>query len=159
MSDSRATAAPESVDDRVAYIAERMRELEWERGKSAKRIAALWGLPESTIRNYSAEAHRQVMTEVNAEEAGRETGIALRRVMHEALQDGDRTSVIRAAETWATISGAKAAEKHTVVDVNSVSPATAARLVRETFGEHAAKRDPDEASPGTDEVSGDPPGK
>lgn len=38
--------------------------------------------------------------------------------------------------------------------VSGVSPAVAARLVRETFGEHAAKRDPAETSRGTGEVPG-----
>lgn len=42
--------------------------------------------------------------------------------------------------------------------VGGANPAVAARLVRETFGEHAAKRDSEEAPPGTGEVPEGPPG-
>lgn len=85
-----------------------MRELWWDTGRSVAQFAAAWQLSESTIRNYSSEAHRIVLAEVNADEADRETGLALRRVMRDALKVNDRVAVIRAAEVWATLKGAKA---------------------------------------------------
>lgn len=134
-------------------IAAWMRDLWWERGPSGRAFAAAWSLSESTVHNYSAEAHRLVMREVDAEEAGRETGLALRRVLHDAVRDNDRHTVLRASEIWATISGAKAAEKYEDVTPEHVTPAKARRVMRELFGDVT----PGDAERSSEAHEGEPP--
>lgn len=135
--------APEDVAGRVAHIADMMRELRWERGKSAKLIAADWGIPEATVRGYSAEAHRIVMSEVNADEAGRDVAVALRKVLSDSLRDDDRKNAIKAAEVWATVSGAKAAEKHQVGPLDQATPAKARDVMSSLFGSVTPQGEPD----------------
>lgn len=148
MSDSRAC---NDTTSRVEHIADLMRDLQWERGKTAKRLAEEWSVSESTIRNYSAEAHRIVVAEVDMTEAGRDVSVALRTVLADSMRDGDRKNAIKAAEVWATVSGAKAAEKHVVTGAVA-DEKTAAEIVRKHF-----RQAPDVTSTApasADEVSG-----
>lgn len=113
-----------------------MRSLEWRRGKTGKPLADLWGVSEAAVRRYAAEASRIVRSEVqDPEEVGRTVCAALEQVLREAVADKDRRNAIQAAQVWATISGAKAAER---LDINAgvaASPADARRIMREQFGE------------------------
>jgi hypothetical protein len=48
----------ESVEQRVRYIAELMSEDRWVTKRCQRELAAVWSVTPSTVRNYSAEAHR-----------------------------------------------------------------------------------------------------
>jgi hypothetical protein len=140
MSDrSHARARPETVDERVEHIADLMRSLQWERGKTSKKLADEWEVAVSTVENYSAEASRRVRAEVqDPGETGRDISIGLRKLFVDAVNNADGKTAARLAEVWATVSGAKAAEKLELTK-REASPSEAARIIREVFGQHAAK--------------------
>lgn len=127
---------PATVAERVAYIADMMRDLRWKRGKTAYELAKVWGVSPSTIENYSAEANRKVCAEVtDPEYVSRTVCSALEEVIESAREEmvhgaviekvGDngepikytldpniaRRSITQAAKTWAEISGAMAPTK------------------------------------------------
>lgn len=144
-SDSRTRARPPvTVEERVGHIADLMRRLEWERGKSAAPLAAEWGIAESTVRNYAAEAHRIVRAEVtDPDEVGRDIGVTLNLVMRNGLKDlkgrpdvrsKARRDLVKAADVWATVSGAKAPDRHQFVD-DDASPRKAREVMRDLFGD------------------------
>ena len=97
----RARARPDVVKariERVAVIAQYMRELRWVRGETARALAAEWGLERGTVENYAAEASRIVAREVvDVEHVHSVVGVALERTIRDAMADGDRRSVIDAA--------------------------------------------------------------
>ena len=142
--------------DRIQYIVRLMRTLSWRRGVGHKQLAEVWGCAEATVRDYAACASHQIRSEVqDPEEVGRAACVALEKILIEALRDDDRRNAIKAAEVWAVISGARAAERHHVSIGNEPSPTEAARLVRERFGGHAMKDDDetgDTESPGDGEL-------
>lgn len=50
----------ESVNDRVEYIADLMRADRWHTRRTKLELASTWGVAESTVQNYSAEAGRTI---------------------------------------------------------------------------------------------------
>lgn len=164
-SDSRTRARPPAtVEERVAHIADLMRRLEWERGKSAVPLAAAWGISESTVRNYAAEAHRIVRAEVtDPDEVGRDIGVALNLVLRNGLKDlkgapdvrsKARRDLTKAADVWATVSGAKAPDRHQFVDDDGASPRKAREVMRDLFGDVT----PDAVSGGPEDDESAPEG-
>lgn len=133
----RAIAADLSAKaNRVAFCVDLMRDMRWRRGKTGRELAALWGVAPATVEHYAAEASRIVRAEVtDPTEVSRTVCSALEKVLFDALSDNDRKSVISAAQTWATISGAKAAERHEIMAAAGKTPADARRHMRELFGE------------------------
>ena len=108
------------TEGRIEHIANLMRRLEWHTGKSGRALAKKWDLSLSSLEKLSAVASKQVRAEiVDPEEVTITVAAALDRVMREALDDGDRRSVIQAAATWARIVGADAPSRH---EVKSVEP-------------------------------------
>jgi hypothetical protein len=136
---SHARDVAEGVEARVEYIEGLMSQLLWERGKSARRLAELWQTPLSTVQNYSAEASRHVSGD--ADEARRDITVGARRLLRDAIQNGDALAFKQVADVWATVSGAKAPEQHHVV-TETAEPKDVARLVREAFGEKALPKKP-----------------
>jgi hypothetical protein len=155
-----ATPAREPAHEaRIERIADMMRSAEWERGKSGKRLAAELGLHEATIRADAAIASRRVYAELmqDREAVGAHVGASLTIALEGAIQERDWKAVASLSKVYADASGVSAPSQQ-VVTVGAIDPSVAARLVRETFGEHAAKRDSDETSRGTDEVPEGPAG-
>jgi len=152
-------AAPESpharailtVEERIAHIVGLMERFEWVRGKTAGLLAAEWGLSKSTVENYSAEAHRRIVGD--KDEAVRDITLGARKLMKRAVAAGECRDFAAVANILADVSGAKAPTKQEV-SVGPVNSATAARFVREAFGEKALPRDLDPEDSG---VSGDVP--
>ncbi len=146
------------VDERIRIICEMMRSLTWERGKSAKVLAAQWGVDEKTVEGNSATASRMVKAEVMDPDAVRvDVGSALSRVLRSALAEDDRRSVIQAASTWATIAGANAPTRteNVNVDTGAATPAEAKRIMRELFGSVT----PTDADGDEQEDTGEPEGE
>lgn len=148
-----------TVADRVRYIADLMEALDWERGKTGPVLAEVWGTGEAVVRKYAAEASRLVTA--SEEDARRDISVGCKKLFRNAVRDGSARDAKAVGELWATVSGAKAPEKHSVSVGAEPSPAEAARLVRERFGGHAMKDDDDApgdtVSAGDEGLPGDPP--
>lgn len=138
----QACAKPETTEERVNFIADMMENLSWERGKSARRLAKEWGLSEKTIQGYSAEASRRVVAD--AEDARRDITAGCRKLFRDSVNAMDARGARAVGELWATVSGAKAPERHQVTTVEA-SPEAAAAAVREAFGDQARRDDSDES--------------
>lgn len=106
---SHAREVEATVDARVEFISGLMIALLWERGKSAKKLSAIWDIPLSTVQNYSAEASRHVTGD--ADEARRDITVGARKLLRQTVDSGDALGFKQVADIWATVSGAKAAEK------------------------------------------------
>lgn len=105
--------------DRVAWIVSLMRELAWpawpESLRFRQRVAEVWGISESTVRNYTSEAHRFVeLDAVDRAQVAQDIARQLDAVAQDALSCvnevtglPDYPSVIRALETKAKFLGAE----------------------------------------------------
>ena len=95
------------VDARVAHIADLMRTLKFQRGKTVKALAKEWGLGEQRVRELSAMASKIVRAEVTDPDAVTVTVCTyLERVLEQAWEKGDRKHVVLAAKVWAEMAGA-----------------------------------------------------
>lgn len=137
-SHARGVPSCPTVRERVAYIVGLMERLEWDKRFHTPLLAERWGLAESTIQNYSAEASRFVTGD--SESARRDITAGCRKLMRQALEDGSAKDFKAVGELLALVSGAKAPERHEVTAGVAASPAEAARLVRSAFGEKAAPK-------------------
>lgn len=160
MASTAPTRTPET-EARLEELCVVMRALKWRRGESGAGYAAKWGISLDRVNHLAAEAWRMVKAE--ATDVDRITS-TVSLVLEEQLlaaredatnqeylaTDGKRVSearraVVDAANVWADIVGAKAAQK--IDNTNRVSlepattPADARRVVREFFGEVAAGLD------------------
>lgn len=118
--------ARETVAERVEFIADVMENLQWTRGKTARELAAIWGISESRVQDLSAEASRLVTAD--ASEARRDISAGCRKLFVDAVQNLDAKSAKAVGELWAAVSGAKAPEKHEVATVEATPEAAAAKL-------------------------------
>jgi hypothetical protein len=123
---------PESVDDRIDFIVDLMANLEWERGKTAKKIAAAWDLSIKTVEGYSATASRIVVAD--EDDARRDITAGCRKLMRDALQDGNAKDFGVVGKLLAEVSGAKAPEKHQVGALDDVTPQKAREVMAGLFG-------------------------
>jgi hypothetical protein len=121
---------PATVAERVAYIADLMERLEWNRGL-AKVIGASWDLAESTIQNYSAEASRLVCAD--ADDARRDITAGCRELFKKAVRCNDPKGAKAVGELWADVAGAKAPEKHQIGALGEMTPAKAREVMSELF--------------------------
>lgn len=112
---SHAREVEPTVEARVEFISSLMVALLWERGKSAKALASLWDTPLSTVQNYSAEASRHVTGD--ADEARRDITVGARKLLRMAIDSGDTLGFKHVGEIWASVSGAKAADKLQVTGI------------------------------------------
>ncbi len=131
---SHARVAP-SIEDRLAHIVGMMERLEWQRGKSAPMLAEQWGLAVGTVENDSAEASRRVTAD--ASEVRRDITLGGRRLLKEALENGQARDFATIGKLLADVSGANAPQQHQFGTLDA-TPEGAARLVRERFGTHGA---------------------
>lgn len=105
--------------DRVGWIVDRMRDLSWpvwpQSLRFRQRVAEAWGISESTVRNYTAEAHRVVeLDAVDRAQVAQDIARQLDAVAQDALSCvnevtglPDYPSVIRALESRAKFLGAE----------------------------------------------------
>jgi len=121
-----------TVDARVEFIEGLMAEMLWERGKSAKKLAAIWDAPLSTVQNYSAEASRRVTGD--ADEARRDITIGARKLLKQAIDGDDAQAFKQVADVWAMVSGAKAPERHQIGALDNATPGKAREVMSELFG-------------------------
>lgn len=133
---------PESVSDRVDYIADIMSELRWARGKSGRLIAKRWGLAQSTVDGYASEASRKIV--VDREAASRDITVIASKLMLESARAGDTNGVWKMADILAKVSGANAPTKQeNVISLGESTPKTAREIMSTVFkggvGEGAAE--------------------
>lgn len=103
--------APATREERVQLCMRLMRGLKWVRGKTDKFLAKHWGVTETSVHSYSAEAWRRIKTELTDPDATAATVcVALERVVRENAPRGlaGARYVIDASKTWAAIAGAGA---------------------------------------------------
>lgn len=113
-------ALSQMVDERVKHVEDLMRRAKWERGRSNRQLAAAWGLTVTAVNHYAAEASRRVRAEVTDPDSVQFTICgALQTIVREGLEESDRSSVIKAADVWSRVSGARAPDK---LDVHEVDP-------------------------------------
>lgn len=146
-SESRARESLEcmNVDQRVDFIVETMARLEWVRGRSARYLALVWNCALSTVENYSAEASRRCTADVD--DARRDISIACNKVLRAAMDANDAQGVRGVGTLLAQVSGAMAPTQQKVEVSGPATPAQAARLVREAFGDKVISEH-DETAPG-----------
>lgn len=112
-------ASSDLVDQRVKHIEEMMRTARWERGRSNRELAAAWAVTVASVNAYAAEASRRVRAEVTDPDSVQVTICgALHTIVRDGLAEADRTAVIRAADVWSRVSGARAPDKLDVAEVD-----------------------------------------
>jgi hypothetical protein len=121
-----------TVEERVAHIVGIMERLEWERGKTGPKLAAEWGVSLSVVEKASAEASRRCTAD--AEEVRRDISVGGRQLMRDAVRDGRAGDFTKVGELLASVSGAKAAEKHLVGALEGATPSKAREVMSELFG-------------------------
>lgn len=128
------THTPET-ELKILEIMELMRSWQWVKRKTAQDLAAKWGVGVDWVEDLSAIASKRVRAEVtDPGEVSMTVGVALSKVLHDAMDEGDKKSVIDSAKVWAQIVGAMAPQRHEVTEVQA-TPQMAQRLVREAFGQ------------------------
>lgn len=131
--DSHASArAILTVEERVSHIVGMMERFEWERGRSGPRLAAEWGVSLGTVERASAEASRRCTAD--ADEVRRDITLGGRKLLRAAIEDGDCAGFRQVADVLASVSGAKAPEKHQIGALESATPGKAREVMAELFG-------------------------
>lgn len=121
------------TETRIAHIMGLMRAWQWKRGVTGRTLAKEWGVSEDYVSVLAAAASKRVFAEVTDPSLVSGTvGTALSKVLHDAMDDGDRKSVIESSKAWAQIAGS-IVNRHEVATVDA-SPAKARELMRQTFG-------------------------
>ncbi len=121
-----------TVEERISHIVGMMEAFEWERGRSAPKLAAEWGLATATVEKYSAEASRRCTAD--ADEVRRDITLGGRKLLKGAIEEGDRAGFRQVAEILASVSGAKAADKIQVGALDAATPGKAREVMSELFG-------------------------
>lgn len=121
-----------TVEQRVSHIVGMMERFEWERGRSGPKLAAEWGLSLSTVEKDSAEASRRCTAD--ADEVRRDITLGGRKLLKGAIEEGDRAGFRQVAEILASVSGAKAPEKHQIGALDAATPGKAREVMAELFG-------------------------
>jgi len=138
---ARAIPTAPPVPERIELIVGMMERLEWVRGKSAAELATSWGLATATVEGNAAEASRRIIGD--PDEARRDITAGCRKLFKHALDNNLHREAKAVGDLWADVSGAKAPTKQEIGIGMAASPTEAARLVRESFGAHAAQQKPD----------------
>lgn len=131
---------PDTVEGQVQYIVELMCAFRWQTGRTGTLIAKKWGLHESTVRDRASEASRYI--KADKDEAVREITEGARRLFRQCVEKGDAKGAKFMGELWANIANAMPPKESRITNVSETGEATpkrAAELVRQAFGEHAAK--------------------
>ena len=132
---------PDTVSDRIEFIADTMSDLKWQRGKTGKLIANQWGLSVSTVEGYAAEASRLVIG--NREVAQRDITAGAVKLFTAAVHIGDAKSAKMMGDLLAAVSGAAAPQKQEIAhSIGAATPKTArevmATLFKGNVGENVA---------------------
>lgn len=149
---------------RIILIMKMMRALTFEKGKTARELAVEWDMPESSARKLTAEASKRVRAEIaDPEEVERDVGVALSENLRKAHKEGNYRAVADLTRVWASISVSKPPQRtENTIDKTGPTPARAAALVAEIFGDKAAngksaEPDPQEEPDDGSSETGDPP--
>jgi hypothetical protein len=97
---------------RLGHICELMRTLQFQRGKTAKLLAAKWGLTPNTVAHLTAEASKIVRAEVmNPEHVSATVGTYLEWGLAQAKKTRNLRAIEGLAKQWAIIAGAVAPQE------------------------------------------------
>jgi hypothetical protein len=121
-----------TVEQRIAHIVGMMERFEWVRGKSGPKLAAEWGVSLSVVEKASAEASRRCTAD--ADEIRRDISLGGLELMREAIREKRPGDFTKLGELLATVSGAKAPEKHQIGTLDGATPGRAREVMGELFG-------------------------
>ena len=100
------------VRARVGHIADLMRRHAWRKRPMIRDLAEEWGVSKKTVRTYSAEASRVVVSELPSGEEAKVGFIArMEEVFQAAMQDGAYAPAIESQKFVATLCGLMPATK------------------------------------------------
>jgi len=123
---------PPTVIERVEFIADIMYALQWERGKTGKKLAKHWGIELSSIEKYAAEASRRVIGD--RESAQRDITAVAHKLLLEALQSGSAKDAKMMGDLLAAVSGANAPQKQEIAHtLGEATPKTARDVMADVF--------------------------
>lgn len=152
----KASAIGGTREARILHIEGLMRSLKYRTGKTARELAATWGLSLGTVEEDTAEASRRVRASVMAdrEHIGASVGAALEIALQSAVSERQWRVVAQLADTWAKIAGVVAPVRTEVTAMlgTTATPAEARKVMRELFPGAVG---PDDESEVTQPVRGD----
>lgn len=103
---------PVTREERVIACMDMMRSARWVRGKTAKVLAAEWGMAVNSVEDISSEAWRRLKTEcANVDDIKPRIILAVDRALDAAEREGP-VAVAKVADVYAKIVGANAPQKH-----------------------------------------------
>lgn len=156
-SDSRANGHPffEKATDRVEYVIGLMTDRVWNPDTSRslqKALSEAWGVTQSTIRNYSAEASHSMLGTVRerrAELAKQAVETLLEVAKSEVQMPGDRAAKVSASKVLLEFAGVDRpdedkVQKHIVAGMGEATPDKAREVVRALFGDIVPQSSPAE---------------
>ncbi len=98
-------------EDRVEYVADMMRALNYRNGYTSRDLAVAWRLPESDMNAIVGAASKKVRNEYYDDRVISKLAVALEHVIDAAIESNDRLSVIKAAQALVQILGLAAPTK------------------------------------------------
>jgi hypothetical protein len=123
---------PESVSERIDYIADTMSALRWQRGKTGKLIAKKWCLSQSTIDGYASEASRAISNPRDEAKATLVTGAE--KLFIAAIKNGSAKDAKMMGDLLAAVTGANAPQKQEIAAVvGAATPKTAREIMASVF--------------------------
>ena len=123
---------PNTVIERVDYIADVMAACAWETGKTGKVLAKHWGLSVSTVEGYSAEASRLIVADPTTWKRELATGAA--KLYRQAIANGDARSAKMMADVLSEVTGAAAPTKQEIAHtIGEATPKTARDVMADVF--------------------------
>lgn len=117
----------------IEHIVALMQRNEWRRGRSGVGLAREWGLDESTVRGYAADASNILRREIqNVDDVKEDVSVVMRVAIDAAMEAGKFRDAVAAADVLTRILGARAPERTQEVPVN---PDEAAKRWKELTGQ------------------------
>lgn len=138
-------------EERIEYIMDKMRRMEFRRGKEYPELMERFGVCRQSIVHDCAEASRNVRREINnPDQVAVDIGQAFLKQLEAAVEDAERMrgtregltardQIIRLGKVWSDISGASSPIQHEVTSRLEVTPARANELVREKLSRSGPK--------------------
>jgi len=94
--------------ERVEFIEQMMAALTWERGRSGRALAKVWNVEKSTVRDYAAEASRNVRAGLSQDEAAIDCAAVLELAMTRSIASAQYQAATAAVRAMMDLTGCAA---------------------------------------------------